>query len=128
MGTGQSGTPDTGFVQANTLSRSADAGRLLENMVYLFLRQQTTELFYFREKGECDFVVMEKGTCRQVIQVCEQLHSENKNREIAGLLEAMKFFGLDEGYIYTLDQEDAFVVDGKRVVVKKVRDIVITFG
>ena len=116
---------DTGFVQANTLSRSEDTGRLLENMVYLFLRQQTTELFYFREKGECDFVVMEKGTCRQVIQVCEQLLSENKNREITGLLEAMKFFGLDEGYIYTLDQEDAFVVDGKRVVVKKVREIFI---
>ena len=116
---------DTGFVQANTLSRSADAGRLLENLVYLFLRQQTTELFYFRDKGECDFVVMEKGTCKKVVQVCEQLHSENKNREIAGLLEAMKFFGLEEGYIYTLDQEDAFVVDGKRVIVKKVREIFI---
>ena len=60
-----------------------------------------------------------------MIQVCEQLHSENKNREITGLLEAMKFFGLEVGYIYTLDQEDEFVVDGKRVLVKKGREIFV---
>jgi hypothetical protein len=60
-----------------------------------------------------------------VIQVCEQLHSENKNREIAGLLEVMKFFGLDEGYIYTLDQEDEFIVEGKKVIVKKVREVMV---
>jgi predicted AAA+ superfamily ATPase len=92
-------------------------------MVYLYLRQQTTELFYFREKGECDFVVLEKGKCKQVIQVCEQLHSDNKNREINGLLEAMHFFGMEEGYIYTLDQEDELVVESKKVIVKKVREV-----
>ena len=90
--------------------------------MYLFLRQQTTELFYFREKGECDFVVMEKGVCKKVIQVCEQLHSENKLREITGLKEAMNFFALEEGFIYTLDQEDEFIVEGKKIIVKKVRD------
>jgi len=105
------------------LSRSNDSGRLLENMVYLYLRQQTTELFYFREKGECDFIVMEKGRCKQVLQVCEELHSDNKNREINGLLEAMKFFGVEEGYIYTLDQEDELVVGGMKVYVKKVKDV-----
>ena len=113
---------DTGFIQANTISRSSDSGRLLENLVYLHLRQQTTELFYFREKGVCDFVVMEKGVCKQVIQVCEQLHSENKLREITGLKEALNFFGLEEGFIYTLDQEDEFVIEGKKIIVKKVRD------
>ena len=114
---------DAGFVQSNTLSRSADSGRLLENIVYLHLRQKFKELYFFREKGECDFVVMEKGQCKKVIQVCEELHSENKNREINGLLEAMCFFGMEEGYIYTLDQEDELIVDGKKIVVKKVRDV-----
>lgn len=114
---------DAGFVQSNTLSRSADSGRLLENIVYLHLRQKFKELYFFREKGECDFVVMEKGQCKKVIQVCEELHSENKNREINGLLEAMCFFGMEEGCIYTIDQEDEFVVDGKKIVVKKVRDV-----
>jgi len=116
---------DAGFIQANTISRSSDSGRLLENLVYLHLRQQTKELFYFREKGECDFVVMEKGVCKQVIQVCEQLHSENKSREITGLKEAMNFFGLEEGFIYTLDQEDEFVIEGKKIIVKKVRNCIM---
>lgn len=114
---------DTGFIQANTLSRSADSGRLLENMVYLYLRQRNFELYYFREKGECDFVVMEKGNCKQVLQVCEEIHSDNKNREINGLIEAMKFFGLKEGYIYTLNQEEELVVDGMKIYIKKVMDI-----
>jgi len=116
---------DTGFIQANTISRSSDSGRLLENLVYLHLRQQTMGLFYFREKGECDFVVMEKGVCKQVIQVCEQLHSENKLREITGLIEAMNFFSLEEGFIYTLDQEDEFIIKDKKIIVKKVRDILL---
>ena len=116
---------DTGFIQANTMSHSADSGRLLENMVYLYLRQKNTELFYFREKGECDFVVMEKGNCKQVLQVCEEIHSDNKNREINGLIEAMNFFDLEEGVIYTLDQEDEFVIEGKKIKVKKVRDIMV---
>ena len=116
---------DTGFIQANTMSHSADSERLLENMVYLYLRQKNTELFYFREKGECDFVVMEKGNCKQVLQVCEEIHSDNKNREINGLIEAMNFFDLEEGVIYTLDQEDEFVIEGKKIKVKKVRDIMV---
>jgi predicted AAA+ superfamily ATPase len=116
---------DSGFIQANTISRSSDSGRLLENLVYLHLRQQTIELFYFREKGECDFVVMEKGVCKKVIQVCEQLHSENKLREITGLKEAVNFFGLEEGFIYTLDQEDEFVIEGKKIIVKKVRNCIM---
>jgi hypothetical protein len=65
---------------------------------------------------------MEKGVCKKVIQVCEQLHSENKLREITGLKEAMNFFALEEGFIYTLDQEDEFIIEGKKIIVKKVRD------
>jgi predicted AAA+ superfamily ATPase len=114
---------DTGFIQANTLSRSEDSGRLLENMVYLFLRQKNSELYYFREKGECDFVVMEKGNCKQVLQVCEEIHSDNKNSEINGLIEAMKFFGLKEGYIYTLNQDEEYVVDGMKIYIKKVMEV-----
>ena len=116
---------DTGFIQANTLSRSADSGRLLENMVYLYLRQKNSELYFFREKGECDFVVMEKGNCHQVLQVCEEIHSDNKNREINGLIEAMKFFGLKEGYIYTLNQEEELVEDGMKIYIKKVMNVMM---
>ena len=52
---------DNGLIKANSISFSNDEGRLLENMVYMQLRRQTREIYYFAEKKECDFVVFEKG-------------------------------------------------------------------
>lgn len=43
-----------------------------------------------------------------VIQVCETLSNDNLNRETEGLEEAMRFFGLKEGYIITREQKDLF--------------------
>lgn len=112
---------DTGFAQANSLSFSKDQGRLLENLVYLIFRKTTYQLFYYREKKECDFVVFEEKTCKWAVQVSEKIHSENKNREIEGLFEAMSFFDLKEGFILTLDQEDSLSVDGKMIRILPIR-------
>jgi hypothetical protein len=99
---------DNGLINANTLSFSEDRGRLLENAVYMFLREQQADLFYFRENHECDFVVFENRKCSKLIQVCEELNGDNLKREMDGLQEAMTFFGIKEGYILTLDQQDEF--------------------
>jgi len=108
---------DTGLINANTLSFSRDRGRLLENGVYMFLRQQQAELYYFRENHECDFVVFRNRKCHMLLQVCEQLNHDNLKRETEGLLEAMNFFGLNEGYILTLDQTDELTAEKKRMYV-----------
>lgn len=106
---------DNGLVNANSLSFSKDKGRLLENTIYLHLRQTYSSLYYFRENAECDFVVFEKDKCKMVIQVCEEVHRENKDREIKGLMEAMDFFKLKEGFIITKNQKDSLYVDGKKI-------------
>lgn len=116
---------DTGFIKANTLSRLSDSGRMLENIVYLHLRQQTSDLFYFKEKGECDFIVMDKDECKKVIQVCEEIHSDNKDRELKGLLEAMKFFNQKEGYIYTLNQEDELIIEDLKIYIVRIMDMLV---
>lgn len=97
---------DTGFVNANTLSFSKNKGRLLENLVYIHLRKHYMKLFYFKEKRECDFVVFEKEKCKYIIQVCEEINNDNKEREFAGLLEAMSFFEKKIGLIVTKNQKD----------------------
>ncbi len=97
---------DNGLVNANTLSFSEDKGRLLENSVFLFLRQKQYQLYYFREKKECDFVVFDKGKFKMLIQVCEEVHNENMEREVNGLLVAMEFFKTKTGYIITKNQKD----------------------
>lgn len=106
---------DTGMVNCNSLSFTKDKGRLLENAVYLFLNQHFESLFFFREKGECDFVVFEKNKCRHLIQVCEDVNGDNKNREVNGLIEAMDFFDKKEGLIITKNQEDVLTFDKKKI-------------
>ena len=106
---------DLGLVNAVSSSFSQNAGRKLENLVFLHLRTQYTEIFYFKDKGECDFVVRRKGTVEKAIQVCYQIDNENFDREYAGLTTAMNFFGLTEGTIVTLNQTDLFVREGKTV-------------
>jgi len=104
---------DTGLVHVNSKSFSGDYGRILENLVFLDLRRNFKEICYFSEKGECDFVVFEKGDIKEVVQVCYELSPDNLDRELNGLFEALEFFGLKEGTIVTLNQSDKFERDGK---------------
>lgn len=106
---------DTGMVNANSLSFTEDAGRLLENAVYLFLRQQACTLFYFREQKECDFVVFENRICSYLIQVCWEINADTKLRETEGLLEAMRFFKMNEGIIVTYDQKDILQLENHTI-------------
>lgn len=106
---------DNGLINANSLSFSKDKGRLLENAAYLFLRQMPLSLYYFREKGECDFVLFENGKCKMLVQVCEILHTENKDREINGLMEAMAFFKMKEGIILTKSQKEVMTFEKKTI-------------
>lgn len=117
---------DNGLINANSLSFTKDKGRLLENAIYLFLRQKPFSLFYFREKGECDFVIFEKDKCRMLIQVCEHVHSENKDREINGLLEAMHFFKMKEGIIVTKKQKDVLVFEKNTVQLVPAHEFMLT--
>jgi predicted AAA+ superfamily ATPase len=99
---------DNGLATANTLSFSTDNGRMLENAVFLFLKQHHEQVYYFKESKECDFIVFDHKKCNAVIQVCYDLHPDNQDREIQGLQEAMLSFNLKLGYIITFNQEDAF--------------------
>lgn len=97
---------DVGLARANSLSFSSDAGRILENMVYLHLRRKHKTIHYYRKDKECDFIVVEGGKPTQAVQVCYTLTEENKEREIAGLQEAMEELKVDRGIILTYNQED----------------------
>ena len=62
-------------------------------MVYMQLRRITHEIFYFSEKRECDFIVFQNGKLHNLYQVSWQLDQNNMDRELAGLIEAMDYFG-----------------------------------
>ncbi len=106
---------DNGMITANTLSYTEDQGRLLENAVYLHLRRQAYTLYYFQEKKECDFVVFDHKQCRYLLQVCMEVNSDTLHRETCGLLEAMAYFKLSEGYIITVNQADTLELEGRKI-------------
>jgi uncharacterized protein len=97
---------DTGLARVNSVSFSKDKGRILENAVFLHLRRQFKDIYYFRDDFECDFIV--KDTL--AVQVCYRIDENNKRRELEGVKEAMKKFKIKIGVIVTFNQTDS--VDG----------------
>lgn len=106
---------DTGLVNFNSLSASPDYGRLLENYVFLELKKQKKEVYYFKKNRECDFISRSSKEVYSAIQVSWQVNSDNEKREIEGLSEAMNYLNLQEGLIITFDQEDKITNNGKTI-------------
>src|SRR3989338_5014094 len=109
-----------GFSFNNSASFSIDKGKMLENLVFLELRRHFRDIFYFQEKSECDFVIKEKEKITKAMQVCFDFNEETKEREINGIITALKEFNLKEGLILTYNQEDEFSVEGRRIIIKPV--------
>ncbi len=107
---------DTGLHSVLSPSASQDRGHKLENAVYLALKRQGYEVFYFEEeRKECDFVLCRRNHPEAVVQVCLELNSDNEARELGGLKQAMAFFGFAEGLILTDNQEDEIQQDGHTI-------------
>ena len=96
---------DTGLSRMVSFALSKDIGRLFENIILLELKRRGNDVFFFNEKGECDFIVKEKDKITMALQACYELNENNREREIAGLKNAMKRFKLKKGIILTHSQE-----------------------
>ncbi|MEK6926188.1 MAG: ATP-binding protein [Nanoarchaeota archaeon] len=111
---------DNGLTNINSASFSQDNGKMLENLVFINLRKNYKEIFYFQDGGECDFVIKEGIKIIKAIQVCYDLNDDNKEREINGIKKVLEKFGLKEGLILTFNQEDEFKIDGKKIKIMPV--------
>ncbi len=107
---------DTGFA---ALGRpfAENRGRILENVVAIELFRRGAELYYFKSRNECDFVVKRGTRATHAVQVCWELTDSNEKRELAGLAEACRFFDLRSGVVLSYVQEQKRTVDGLEVIV-----------
>ncbi len=109
---------DNGLLKALAPGFSVNYGKLLENAVFLYLKQNHGDLyekniFYHKSKQECDFVICESNRVVAVLQVSHQLLEETTyKRELKGLMEAMKAYGLSKGYVVTSEQEETYFHEG----------------
>jgi len=108
---------DLGLVNVVSNSMTEDMGRKLENLIFLHLRRKYSELYYFDEKGECDFVAMKNGAVSQLVQVCYELTADNLKGELNGLLQAMRFFNQAKATMVTFDNSDLIVQEGFEISV-----------
>ena len=110
---------DTGF-SGLSAGLSQNRGKLLENAVAteLVRRQQTS--YYYHGRHECDFVIVRRRQPVAAIQVCWELTPRNRDRELAGLLEAMSRLGIRDGIILTHHEETMLTYSDRTVAVRPV--------
>ena len=111
---------DTALMGKLSMSFTEDRGRKLENIVFIDLKRGGRDIYYYKNKNECDFVVVNNAQIENVIQVCYELHADNMEREINGLTEAMTDLKKDTGLILTFNQTDDITIADKKIHVKPV--------
>lgn len=100
---------DHGMMKAVSFRFSNDTGRIYENIVYIALLRQGNEIYYWQdEKGlEVDFVIKSRNIPIRLIQVSVDISDPmTREREKTGLISAMNYFGLQEGFVITSDMFD----------------------
>lgn len=110
---------DSGLVRVKSMKFLKDAGRLLENIVFLELKRSGWSVYFYKGAQECDFILAKDKNISSAIQVSLNLDT-SKQREYGGLLEAMSELKLKEGLILTQDTEFEDKIDGKCIIVKPV--------
>jgi len=101
---------DNSFLAQTSFRFSKDNGKLLENLVFNELLKREYDIYFFNNKKECDFIA-KKDNKTVAIQVCYELNSFNKNRELNGLNLP---FNVDEKIVITYNQNE--IIDDIKVV------------
>jgi predicted AAA+ superfamily ATPase len=110
---------DTAIAKILGFRTSNDTGRMLENLVFLQLKRENKEIFFHKEKYECDFLIRNGASIVEALQVTQNL-SENREREIQGLLEALNQYNLSQGFILTTDHEEIIHRNGKKIIIQPI--------
>ncbi len=96
------------------MSLSEDTGRVFENTVYLALKRQFSEVHYFAEKQEVDFVLPDTS----LINAAYDLPALTRQREVNGLLEGMNYFDQKESLLITWDTFEDVIIEGKTIQIR----------
>ena len=111
---------DNGMRNATAFYFSEDRGRLLENLIYIELKRRGGNLYYFKDKSECDFLIQEKNNIVQALQVTQKIDKTNEKREFDGLINALDRLNIKDGLILTENQNEIRTVNSHKIVIKPI--------
>ncbi len=106
---------DVGYFGTTGFHVSENKGQVYENAVFLHLFERDREIYYWKNDGECDFIIKEGIEVKRAIQVCSDLSSRTEEREIDGLLDALEEFELEKGTIVTSEKDGEETIKGKKI-------------
>ncbi len=100
---------------------SEEYGRIMENIVFLELKRRGKEVFYHKNRKECDFLIREGIRIKEAIQVTVSIENqETRTRELEGLFEAMDMHQLNSGLLLTESEDDEIKANNKVIRVMPV--------
>ena len=106
---------DTGLAAAIAFRFTENAGRYLENLVFLELRRRGADVFFYRTANglEVDFLCRQGNTPLRLIQAAWDMEAEDtRKRELRALVKAMAELNLKEALVVTHDEEGEIPVNG----------------
>jgi len=111
---------DTSFSTVGGLIFSENAGRILENIVFLELYRRCglsySELFFYKNNYEVDFLVFSNRKVVELIQVCTSVRDERVfRREVRALVSAAMRLDVRRLTIITLDQKTEVVKEDRSI-------------
>ena len=109
---------DHAMVTSTASGILVNSGHLLENMIFIALRNTTESIFYYRTKNglEVDFILQFADHSRRLIQVSESLHDPvTLKREVRALTTAMREQDLTTGTIVTLNESSVIETDSGEI-------------
>ncbi len=91
---------------ASLFPRIKDIGRLLENSLLINLLAKGRDVYFYKNKGEVDFLVCEGLRVKAALNICYEVNDSNLNREIKPLKEWEKKVPSKLLYLYKETKED----------------------
>ena len=109
-------TIDNGLLNAISFKFSEDKGKAMEQAVFLELKRRGSEIYFYREKYECDFIIKKGHAISEAVQVSSSLSDKKTaEREIRGIVDACRSFELRKGLIITYDESGDLESDGIKI-------------
>lgn len=108
---------DNAIIKRIGFNATENNGVFLENLVFIELKRRGWDVYYYADKKECDFLVRKGLHISDAYQVTLKMDSpQTREREIAGVREAMQAYSLSKGYILTFEGKETINFDNGTIV------------
>ena len=108
---------DNAIIKRIGFNATENNGVFLENLVFIELKRRGWDVYYYADKKECDVIVRKGLHISDAYQVTLKMDSpQTREREIAGVREAMQAYSLSKGYILTFEGKETINFDDGTIV------------